>query len=325
MFEIIYFSPHYMLDTHKEIISLLNKIKLIYGINWYEKVVTKYPTFSYKDVDLSEKDAYDMYLKPAFRQIRKCLETLSKKGVNVYVESVSRKFRSRSGNYYVAGSLVILSNGRVFCALKGEDEILTFLKKLLKEGPGFLIELVTSEASTASTPYTELSEASITREYGKKLISEGYSIFLNVKHNLLAKHEELMYLFSPDADIIAVKNDEVIGIEVKGERATQSTLGLEQIYVGLGETLLYLINPVIFEYNNKPYNGGIFDKVYLLIPKLPSCCKNSLIRLIRDLKFIGLVTLSNGIVIEPAQNPYLNPEKKYLFLANIKTLARYMY
>ena len=305
MFEIIYFSPHYVPETHEEIILLLNKIKLIHGIKWREIVVTKYPTLAIKNVSLSERDVYNRYLKPASRIIRKCLEALSMNGINVRIENVSHKFRSRSGNYHVAGSIAILSNGRVLCALRGRDEVMSFLKRLLERGPSFLNELLPDKDITPS----ELSEQSITWKYREKLISSGYLVFLNVKHNILAKGEKLNYLFSPDADIIAIRNNKIIGIEVKGERITKSTLGLEQIYVGLGETLLYLINPVIFEYSYKSYDGGIFNKVYLLIPKLPSCCEKILIKLISDLKFVGLITLNDGTIVEPATNPYLNPEK----------------
>lgn len=322
MFEIIYFSPHFRYNVHEEIVRLLNKINLLYGIKWSEKVVTKYPFYSHvKHVDMSEKEAYDMYLKPASRRIKKCLEILFKKGIDVNVENVSRKFRSRSGNYYIAGSIAILRNGRVFCALSDSGEILSFLRTLLKEGPGLLNELA---ISVINKSHGELSESSIVREYSRKLVERGYTVFLNVKHNILAKNEKITYLFSPDADIIAVRGSEIIGIEVKGKRTSGSTLGLEQVYTGLGEALLYLINPVIFEYDDKTYEGGIFDKVYLLIPELPPCCESSLIKLIRNLNFVGLITLSNGIEIEPIQNPYLNLQKKYLFLANIKSLIRYI-
>ena len=143
-----------------------------------------------------------------------------------------------------------------------------------------------------------------------------------MKNNMMT-WEEPKYLFQPDADIIAVKGSTILGFEVKGTR--KGAVGLDQFYVGLGEALLYLVNPVLFTYKNRDLCGGVFDKVYLLLPELPAACGDDIVRLVKNVKIIGLMTLKDGILVEPDPNPHLNSEKKTLLLNNLHLLTCYAY
>jgi len=319
LYELIYLDPRYDDEVHERIIGLLEEIKKLHGIPW-RKVVVRSSSWEYRPLDMSSADAYNTFIKPFARQIKLCLEILSSLGIDVLVETTSRKFRTRSRGYSIAGSLLLQYNGQTICALRYESEVLSFLETLQKEGQKLLEKLPLPKTRGRSTT-ARLTENDVLRLYVGRLNDLGYEVYVNVKHNMMAK-EDPAYLFQPDADIIAIKDSTIIGIEVKGGKEGREP-SLDQVYTGLGEALFYLVNPIAFKYNGKILKGGIFNKVYLLLPTLPNYYEDEIISLIESVKLVGLITLDRGVVVEPQPNPHLNREKKDALLRNKHVLWRY--
>lgn len=248
-----------------------------------------------------------------------CLSFLQSQGFKVLVEPVSKKFRSRSGYYHVACTIALMHGDSVICALQYNSEIIPFLETTLREGLGFLTRIPVIKVPDRRRR-TTVPEKEILNEFANNLLSLGYEVFVNVKHNNLAR-EEPIYFFQPDADIVAVKNGVILGFKVKGSKGEKPTL--EQVYTGLGEALFYLVNPVGFNYMGKEIPGGVFDKVYLLLPTLPAEDRNLVVSLVSKIGLVGFITFDEGVIIEPPVNPFLNIEKKKILLENIYVLDHY--
>jgi len=134
---LVYFSPYYDSGVHERIVKLLDDVWRVHGVPWREVVVSYYDWYG-KPVDVSEEVVYERYLRPARGTITRCLLALKEAGVEVFVERVSRKFRTRSGDYVVAGSVALTYNDNIICALHYEKEITAFLSRLLEGGVEFL-------------------------------------------------------------------------------------------------------------------------------------------------------------------------------------------
>ncbi len=321
VFKLIYFSPAYDPKVHRRIVELLEAIKARHGIPWEEIVV--YPAEWYgKRLMMRAEEVYEEYLKPSTNLIKTSSEILRGLGLNIVPETAAKKFRTRSGYLMIAGTVALAFEDVVVWASPFEQEVLQFLEKLREEGEKLLSKLVPnlSELTKRANRARGVKEKDVLYEAATELLSHGYRVFINVRHNMLAG-EDPTYMFTPDADIIAIKGSRIVGIEVKGARGEEPSL--DQIYVGLGEAIFYLINPIHFVYKGAELDGGIFDEVYLLLPKLPRDLESRIIRIFRDLRIIGLTTLEQGLIVEPEPNPYLNEEKKRAFLRNVWVLERY--
>lgn len=319
VFSIVYFSPYYNREVHLRIIELLKAIELRHGIPWREVVVDQ--TEWYRRVpEVNAREVYENYLKPASRRIKECLEVLRSLGVDVVVETAAKKFKTRSGFILVAGTLTVMYGDNVVCALKYDKEIIQFLEMLLREGSKLLSKLPTTGLSLFRSKRQVVPEREFLMRFARSLQSEGFEVYVNVKHNFMSG-ENPQYLFQPDADIIAIKGRTVVGFEVKS--AGREGTSLDKVYTGIGEAFFYLINPVVFIYNRRRYDGGIFDKVYLVLPSLPEDFKDVVINLVRSLRAIGLITFNEGVIVDPNVNPFLNIEKKEILLRNREVIFRY--
>ena len=324
VFKLMYFSPAYDPKVHRRIVELLEAIKARHGIPWEEIVV--YPAEWYgKRLMMRAEEVYEEYLKPSTNLIKTSSEILRSLGFDVIPETAARKFGSRRGLIRVAGTVALAFGDVVVWASPFEKEVLQFLKKLYEEGQSLLNKLVPDPLELMRKRHrldraASVRERHVLREAALELDSRGYDVFVNVRHNMLAG-EDPAYMFTPDADIIAIKGSRIVGIEVKGARGEEPSL--DQIYVGLGEAIFYLINPIHFVYRGAKLDGGIFDEVYLLLPKLPRDLESRIVRIFRDLRIVGLTTLEQGLIVEPEPNPYLNEEKKRVLLRNARVLERY--
>ncbi len=185
----------------------------------------------------------------------------------------------------------------------------------------FLEELLSTVGRVERRESTVLQERTVLREFARRLIQSGYEVYVNVKHNIGAG-EEPEYLFQPDADVIAVRGNTILGLEVKGGSAEGPSL--DKVYVGFGEAIFYLVNPIMFRHHGQEIHGGIFDRVYLALPSLPPRIdKDTLLGIFRNFKTIGLMTLNEGIIVEPTPNPFINTLKKNTLLRNKHVLQRY--
>jgi len=322
LYEIIYVSPHYEEEVHNKILKLLGEIRKYHGIPWRE---LRLKLGSYADREgflserMKEREIYEQLLKPFSRLIKANSEFLANRGVNAYIETAAEKFKSRSGHIYVLGSIIVRYNDITLWAGHYKDEVLSFLTRLLDEGRSLLDVLEKRSVSSQATRREKgIDERRLKLLLAKYFEIQGYEVYVDVKHNMLAG-EEPTYLFSPDADLILIKDNEVVGIEVKGESSIQHT------YVGLGEALLYLVNPLLMVYKGSPLRGGIFDKVYLALPSIPQELKEDLIGVVAETP-IGLIVIEEAqplTLVKAKYNSLLNEKKKNTLLENRYVLYRY--
>ncbi len=326
MWRLIYFAPAISRETHERIVNLLNAIEERHGIPW-EEIVVRSTEWYGKRLMMTEDEVYERYLKPSTNIIKTSSEILRSLGLNINPETVARKFKTRSGYPVIAGTIALAYGELVIWASPYDHEVIQFLEKLYVEGRGLIEKLAPDPTEIMRKLYRAsyaegVKERSILQVVAQDLISRGYDVYVNVRHNMLT-NEEPVYMFIPDADIIAIKGSRVVGIEVKGSKGEEPSL--DQIYTGLGEALFYLINPIHFVYRGIKLEGGIFDDVYLLLPRIPNGFENLIITMFKDIGIVGLTTLEQGLRVEPKSNPYINKEKKRLFLENIHVIARYRF
>ena len=178
---LVYFAPHPDRDVHAEIVSLLNRIHRTLGMPWREVRVSYLGSAR----GISERAAYETYLRPNCRSIQKCLHILGEFKVDVLIESTARKFRSRRGNYRVAGSVALAYEGRVICALSYRHEILSFLNLLLTQGPALLKAIVEEVGNTSRRRAGEaadtIPERTVLRKYAATLARWGYEVYIIVR------------------------------------------------------------------------------------------------------------------------------------------------
>ena len=298
---------------------LLELIRYYYGIPYEVWYVDEVKT----------ERIYEEMLKPKSRLIRENSEILCSMGIKVYVETVARKFKSRSGYIYLHYSLLVLYNDEVIWA-GWSDEVLEFLTALVGKGVTLLDSLKISIRKGASVPST-LTESNLLSNLASLLEKDGYEVFINVRHNMNAG-EEPTYLFTPDADIIAIRENEVLGFEVKGYRRVRDRLEPAPPHEDIGEAIMYLANPLYFNYMNTNYSGGVFDKVYLCYPKREDV--EGIRSIVEKCTPIGLLVLEDsvkrnnwraGMILEAKRNPLLNEEKKRIMIKEKYVLLRYAY
>jgi len=318
-----YYAPYYKKEKHLEIINLLEEIKQKHGIDYKEVPVDGlfledwYP----KKAEIGEYSIYELQLKPYSKLILANCEKLRKIGLELHCEPVSHKFKSRSGNVYVRGTIAVVENDVVLLALNYEDEIFEFLRALLTEGWNLLNILERTKPKTIVPP--KKSEKEIKQLLISALSKDFDYVLMDVKHNALSGDKwDPFIAFSPDADIIAINEEKkhIIGIEVKGYRANKGAIQKAKAYEAIGEAMMYLINPYM-EYRGEKIEGSIFDKVWLCYPYKRDFED---FKKVMELTPIGLLSAYEGIVKEPEKNPFVNEKAKEVFLENLSTFRSYI-
>jgi len=246
---------------------------------------------------------------------------LIERGLDLYDDTVSRLFKSRSGNIYVAGTVAVVDGDVVLLAMTGYEEVSTFLRALLREGKSLLSILEKGKIKT--TVKSKEREKIV-----KYLLADGLSknfdyVFIDVKHNAIIGNEDIFIMFTPDADIIAVdkEKERIIGIEVKGYRVKGRQTEKANVYEAIGEAMMYLVNPYI-KYRGEWIEGGIFDEVWLCYPYKEDFEE---FKKVMELTPIGLVSAYEGIVKRAGPNPFINVKAKRIFLDNLKSFVSYIY
>ncbi|RLF79411.1 hypothetical protein DRN32_05085 [Thermococci archaeon] len=317
-----YYAPYYDRETHEKILSYLETIRRIHNID-YEEIPVKhgFPEWYSKKAEMSEVYVYDYHLKPFSILILSNCNKLIQMGLNLRCDTVSSKFKSRSGNIYVAGTVALIENEIVLLALKYEDEIFEFLEALLREGWRLLSVLEKIKSKTVVSP--KESEKEIKRALISALSKKFDYVLMNVRQNALSGDKwDPFIAFSPDADIIAVNEEEnfIIGIEVKGYRSNRGFTQKANIYEAIGEVMMYLGNPYI-KYRGEKIEGSIFDVVWLCYPYKRDFED---FKKVMELTPIGLLSAYEGVVKEPEKNPFVNERAKKVFMENLSTLRSYI-
>ena len=167
---------------------------------------------------------------------------------------------------------------------------------------------------------------------GRWFEEQGYMVLIDAKHNAkdiwrgeMRGPREYGIGFSPDGDVIAmwVENGtikEVVGVEVKGY---QKGGKLPELWKGLGEAMLYLINPQVLDRNSKSVKGSIFDRVYLCYPTGDAYGDEEFVELVSTTP-VGLMTWEENevrILLEAKENPFVNREIKEIFGRYLQTFV----
>ncbi|WP_457548626.1 hypothetical protein [Archaeoglobus sp.] len=317
-----YYSPLYNKEEHFEVIKLLEKIRSEHGIE-YEEIVVEERDWYPKKKQMSEVYVYEYHIKPYSRLIvsnRNKLIERGERGLDLYDDTVSRLFKSRPGNVYVAGTVAVVDNEVVLLVVKGYDEVSTFLRALLREGKSLLSILERGKVKT--TVKFEEREDII-----KRLLVDGLSknfdyVFMDVKYNAVIGYEDIFIMFTPDADIIAVdeKKERIIGIEVKGYRVKGGRTEKASVYEAIGEAMMYLVNPYM-KYRGEWIDGGIFDEVWLCYPYKRDFEE---FKKVMELTPIGLISAYEGVVKRADPNPFVSEKAKKVFLNSLGSFVSYI-
>jgi len=325
-----YYAPYYDRETHEIILSYLENIRRIHNIDYEEIPVEEIPVMSgfpewewySKKAEISEVYVYEYHLKPYSSLILSNCNKLLQMGLDLHCDTVSSKFKSRSGNIYVAGTVAVVENDVILLALDYKDEIFEFLEALLREGWSLLNVLEKTKPKTIVPPKER--EKEIKRKLVSGLSKKFDCVFMNVKQNAPSGDKwDPFIAFWPDADIIAVNEEEnrIVGIEVKGYRSNRGFTQKAKAYEAIGEAMMYLINPYI-EYRGEKIEGSILDVVWLCYPYKRDFED---FKKVMELTPIGLLSWYEGRVKEPEKNPFVNERAKEIFLENLSTLRSYIH
>ncbi len=231
-FNLRYYSPIYRKEVHDQILQLLQQIKNKHGID-YEIVnirmrKSQYSQDSYPD-EQHEKEIYESHFKPRNRLLRQRVG-----------QSIRRALRSRSGGYFVAGTIAIIENSQVewftygteFERYDPNNRELAFLKALLERGHPLLeslcipIEQAKKHESDLIDRFIESRtfDGKFEREFkiGNQVVTvEGYEMPIDFR-----KSVDLVYYTNETVWIIEAKTK--LNYEALGQVLTYRTLYEEQ-------------------------------------------------------------------------------------------------
>ncbi len=314
-----YYSPFYDKNKHFEVIKLLEEIRRLHGIEYEEIVVDERDWYPVRR-QISEVYVYEHHLKPYSKLIIVNRNRLIERGINLRDDTVSRLFKSRSGNVYVAGTVAVVDVGVVLVAVTGYSEVLTFLRTLIKEGKNLLGIL--ERGGVRTTVRSEEREETV-KYYIINKFSKNYDyVFMNVKQNVISGSRDIFIVFIPDADVIAIdeENERIIGIEVKGYRVKGRRTERASVYEAIGEAMMYLVNPHI-KYGGTWIEGSIFDEVWICYPYKKDFKE---FKKVIELTPIGLVSAYEGVVRVAKPNPFVSKRAKKIFLDNLYSFISYL-
>lgn len=121
-----YYAPDYDQNEHGRILQLLEEIKRKHGIEYEEIPVEERDWYNRKPV-MTEREVYENYLKPQTRVI---------KSNDPDAETVAKKFKSRSGNIFVAGTIAVIEGEKVLWGTPFKQS--EFLEGVLEKGRGLI-------------------------------------------------------------------------------------------------------------------------------------------------------------------------------------------
>lgn len=140
-YQLRYYAPHFTQCTHAEIVRLLNEIARRHGVRCETREVPHRPgtdpSTSIAD-EAAEKELYERDFRPRAAALK------FRTG-----ESVRKLLRSKSGAYFLAGTVTVTKDGQVeWLATHAtpfpqydQDPTLGFLRALLEHGPQLLEQL----------------------------------------------------------------------------------------------------------------------------------------------------------------------------------------
>ncbi|BBD73422.1 hypothetical protein HS1genome_1811 [Sulfodiicoccus acidiphilus] len=299
----------------QKVISYLEKVEERCGIHFEVKQ------------DKEGGDFYNSYLSRNSLVTRNT-EALAKAGVirAPYASTPRRKFKTRSGYVILSESLHLFKGENLIWAGSGnptldesEDEVLQFLRTLSEDCSLVnRLEVGTSPSRSEDRVISDFMRVAIQRDR-PDLVLKGVKQSVNVYDGLWTGNptspQSPVFVSIPDLDLVEVSGSRVTCYEAKRDGE------LQNLYAALGEAMLDLLNPNV-RYGGSPIEeGGVCDEVYILVPEKP---RDHRFEKVLKLTPVGLVTSGGEILVRAKKNPFLNENKKKVFLSNINLLEPYV-
>lgn len=225
MFQLRYYAPDYKKEDHETILPLLEEIRIKHNIP-YEVVQIKYQKSEYSDDYVADEQQEKEIYEKDFRSRKSLLK--QRMG-----ESVRRLLRSRSGGYFVAGTVAITLNQQVewfanyVDLFKEYDEkpAIGFLKALLGKGPVLLSQLC-PEVKKGEPELKMLDifiDSGVLEGRFEREVKVGKRIF-KTKHGTFDWRKSIDLICETDTEVWVLEGKNRLNYEALGGALTYSTL-----------------------------------------------------------------------------------------------------
>ena len=150
-------------------------------------------------------------------------------------------------------------------------------------------------------------------------------LFFKFHHNMkIPRDRTWFYYCAPEVDVIEVRSDGgLVAYELKGARQHRSGADYPAFYDAIGQGIAYLDLPWIYEDDQRKFDGGAFDSVYVVCARQTSQVDDSETRILATVPIGGMIALPDGqlsTVKEAPRNPIQNTRAKEHFLQNLNSL-----
>jgi hypothetical protein len=232
MLRLRYYEPYYKKEVHDAILSLLEEVKTRHGTP-YEVVHLRHRKNEYSsDYVVDEKHAMEVYKKDFMSR-----KTILKARIG---ESIRRLLRSRSGGYFVAGTVAITQNGQVewfanyIQPFKDYDGIpaVGFLKAVLDKGPPLLSQLCpeVEKGEPESKLLDVFVNSGVLKGKTEREVRVGKRMF-EVEGAIFDWRKSIDLLYETDDEVWIIEGKLKLNYEALGEVLTYATLYSEE-YAG---------------------------------------------------------------------------------------------
>lgn len=172
------------------------------------------------------------------------------------------------------------------------------------------------------------SEDAVSFAFAKAFGTQG-QLFFKFHHNLSLRYGRNWYYYcAPEVDVIEVRDDgRVIAYELKGARRHATGVAdYPAIHDAIGQAIAYLDLPWIFESNQRLFEGGAFDSVYVVCAREKPDVDEGEKRILSTVPIGAMLALPDGQFVtikEAPPNPIQNTLAKKHFLENLDTLGKH--
>jgi hypothetical protein len=153
-------------------------------------------------------------------------------------------------------------------------------------------------------------------------------LFFKFHHNMrIHRDRTWFYYCAPEVDVIEVRSDgQLVAYELKGVRHHRSGADYPAYNDAIGQGIAYLDLPWIYEDDQRKFDGGAFDSVYIVCARETSKVDDSETRILATVPIGGMIALPDGqlfTVKEAPRNPIQNTRAKEHFLQNLNSLDKH--
>lgn len=153
-------------------------------------------------------------------------------------------------------------------------------------------------------------------------------LFFKFHHNMRMHQDRTWFYYcAPEVDVIEVRSDgQLVAYELKGVRQHRSGADYPAFYDAIGQAIAYLDLPWIYKDDQRMFDGGAFDSVYIVCARETSKVDDSETRILANVPIGGMIALPNGqlfTVKEAPRNPIQNARAKEHFLQNLSSLNKH--